>query len=423
MDQKAKDNSGSGLSWYLGRGLAISSLRLFRGFQGRVVWWIWDLENQFYSHRDYCGDFLSALFLFFFCTPDVVDKKISRVQGSTVGGSGEISADQFSLHMTQVFFFSSFGYVKFRANLCSMDGIPHLRYSGEICITLATWRISLGGMYASIFRCFLASPPFLNNNIFIISNTTCFSGMTNRCWIPNYYPNISISQGPLILCQFPLVSKFVIRYLLYGMPIQNVQVKSSIGRPMYVKRYFKDVFDSLLSFYSDLEVIGICWNRITDRPHNIYIRAHQEMPEQVINFGPISLPRTNETSTEGRHLFRLVQQYLCLSVIFVSRWRIWNMKLHVSCKPDGWIPIGVSRIYILILRWVSLATRLQITYLFFGIYVNFSGCTEQSRGEYRHRGARGRKGGGDGETSHKKWLDLWISLLDWLNWRLHGLTP
>lgn len=51
-----------------------------------------------------------------------------------------------------------------------MDGIPHLRYSGEICITLATWRMSLGGMYASIFRCFLASPPFLNNHIFIISN-------------------------------------------------------------------------------------------------------------------------------------------------------------------------------------------------------------------------------------------------------------
>lgn len=99
MDQKAKDNSGSGLSWYLGRGLAIPSLRLFRGFQGRVVWWIWDLENQFYSYRDYCGNFLLALFLFFFCTPYVVDKKISRVQGSTVCGSGEISADQLSLHI------------------------------------------------------------------------------------------------------------------------------------------------------------------------------------------------------------------------------------------------------------------------------------------------------------------------------------
>lgn len=93
MDQKAKENSGSGPSWHLGRGLAIPSLRLFRGFQGRVVWWIWVLENQFYSYRDY-----SLLWRFpislVFCFVLRTMLSIKRFPGSKVQrcGSGEISA-------------------------------------------------------------------------------------------------------------------------------------------------------------------------------------------------------------------------------------------------------------------------------------------------------------------------------------------
>lgn len=142
-----------------------------------------------------------------------------------------------------------------------------------------------------------------------------------------------------------------------------------------------------------IECIGI-----TDRPHNIYIyiRTHQETPEQVMNSGPISLPQNKWDRKRRPISLQARQQYpVCLSVIFVSRWRIPNMKPHVSCKPDGWIPIGVSRTYILSLRWVSLVTILQITYLLSDIYVDFSRCTEQSRGEYGRRGARGRRGWGN----------------------------
>lgn len=142
-----------------------------------------------------------------------------------------------------------------------------------------------------------------------------------------------------------------------------------------------------------------------------------------MNSGSISLPQ-NKWDNEGQHLFRLVQQCLvCLSVIFVSRWRIRNMNPHVSCKPDGWIPIGVSRIYILILRWVSFATRLQITYLVFDTYVDFStfqGVQNNLAWEYGRRGTRGRQ---DGETPHRKWLDLGISLLDWYKLTASWINP
>ena len=98
----------------------------------------------------------------------------------------------------------------------------------------------------------------------------------------------------------------------------------------------------------------------------------------------------NETGNKGRDLFKILRRYLvCLSVIFVSQWRIRNTKPHVSCKPDGWIPTGVSRIYIMILRWVSLLTKLQITYLVFDIHVDFSKCTGKSRVRIWTSGCKG----------------------------------
>ena len=81
IDQKAKENSGSGLSWHRCRGLA-PFLR-FRG-RGVLALWIWDLESPCDSCRGYCGISISLAIGVFF-VPSVylvyrVQYKVPRVQ-------------------------------------------------------------------------------------------------------------------------------------------------------------------------------------------------------------------------------------------------------------------------------------------------------------------------------------------------------
>lgn len=77
MDQKAKDNGGSGLSWHLGRGLAIHSLRLFRGFHGRMVrpcgFGIWKISSIRAKTKTLVATFYSVCVFVFFCVLYVVD--------------------------------------------------------------------------------------------------------------------------------------------------------------------------------------------------------------------------------------------------------------------------------------------------------------------------------------------------------------
>ena len=58
--------------------------------------------------------------------------------------------------------------------------------------------------------------------------------------LQNSILNISKYRKLFLYCVNSLWTiHFRIRYLLYGIPIQKVQLKSSIGRLMYVKGYLK----------------------------------------------------------------------------------------------------------------------------------------------------------------------------------------
>lgn len=141
MDQKAKDNSGSGLSWHLGQGLATPFLRLFRGFQGSACGLV-DLGSgksvlfvQSLLWRFSISLAIGGSNVFFFVSSCIKDFQSLRCVGLC---SGEISAawPVFPAYDYDCFF----GHVKLGLIYA---GIPHLRYSGEICITLAIWRISV----------------------------------------------------------------------------------------------------------------------------------------------------------------------------------------------------------------------------------------------------------------------------------------
>lgn len=228
MDQKAKDNSGSGLSWHLGRGLAIPSLRLFRGFQGRVVWWIWDLENRFYSHRDYCGDFLSALFLFSFVRSMLSIKRFpgSKVQRCVV--PGKFLQTKFPCIWLRFSFFdmSNLGliYVPWMA-----FHISHIR---DLCITLATWRMSVECMPRSSGASLHLYLSIVTFSLFLI--------LAFQLWPMHVKLQNSILgshyRRVLLYCVNSLWTihvNFEIRYLLYGIPIPKVHVKPRLGQPIY----------------------------------------------------------------------------------------------------------------------------------------------------------------------------------------------